>query len=124
MAVTRNREPEQFVSPMGCIDARSRLGLHGVEVDAVSYTHLDVYKRQRYWTPSALRRLPLALGNRMTGSGPKSLLIHDRNAACVCLASGVQRSLRPFPSTWTWAPVPSLTSAARRPVISDRRSPV
>ena len=33
MAVTRNREPEQFVSPMGCIDARSRLGLHGVEVD-------------------------------------------------------------------------------------------
>ena len=27
MAVTRNREPEQFVSPMGCIDAPSK-GAH------------------------------------------------------------------------------------------------
>ena len=39
-------------------------------------------------------------------------------------ASGVQRSLRPFPRTRTWAPVPTAKSSRVAAVISESRRPV
>jgi len=46
------------------------------------------------------------------------------NTARVDRARGVQRSLRPFPITRTWAPVPRIRSWRWSPVISERRRPV
>ena len=52
-----------------------------------------------YWTPSALSRVPLALGNNTLHSGGKSSRIHVCRTRRVCFVNGVQRSLRPFPTT-------------------------
>ena len=75
-------------------------------------------------TLSALRRLPLALGNkiavfRLAGSPSPAF-----STATVDLVNGVHRSFRPFPMQRTWAPVPRITSVRRRPVNSDKRKPV
>ena len=72
----------------------------------------------------ALRRAPRALGKTMASSPPSISRNHARRTSAVALVRGVDRSLRPLPTTRTCAPVPRHTPARHKPVISDRRNPV
>lgn len=68
------------------------LSIEGQVFEAVAMCFERMYR-----TPSPLRRPPRALGNRIPVLAISGSFNHSFNTTLVCLASGVHRSLRPFP---------------------------